>query len=109
MSQIKCISLSKIRLDFQPAEVLDEEKVFEYVNALKRRKALPVIQLRFDGRNYFLQDGFHRVEAAKRCGLKTLKAEITPGTIEDMELEFQTSLKDALAQFRREQFEDSTK
>jgi len=102
MLQIKRIPLSKIRLDFQPPEVLDEEKVLEYIDTLRHRKALPLIQLRFDGSNYFLQDGFHRVEAANRCGLKTLKAEITPGTLEDMERQFQAELKRALADLKRE-------
>jgi ParB-like chromosome segregation protein Spo0J len=101
--QIKRIPLSNIMLNFQPSEVLDEEKVLEYVNMLRHRKALPVIQVRFDGVNYFLQDGFHRVEAAKRCGLKTLKAEITPGTLEDMHKESLTSIKLAYDKLKREQ------
>ncbi|GEM_PF-6664755 len=100
---IKRVSISNIRLDFQLPEVLDREKVIEYVNKIKHRETLPLIQVRFDGENYFLQDGFHRVEAAKRCGLKTLKAEVTKGTIKDMEEEFQTSLKTALVELRKEQ------
>jgi ParB-like chromosome segregation protein Spo0J len=99
---MKMIPLTKIRLDFQPPEVLDEKKVIEYVTKIRNKEALPVIHLRFDGNSYFLQDGFHRVEAAKRCGLKTLKAEITPGTLKDMEKEFQTSLESARAKLRQE-------
>jgi len=85
--QIRRIPIGNIRLDFQPRENLLEETVLEYVNELQHRKALPAIRVRFDGDNYFLQDGFHRIEAAKRCRLKTLKAEIYSGSLKDMERE----------------------
>ena len=44
--------------------------------------------VRFDGTEYFLQDGFHRVEAARREGMEELEAEIKPGTLAEMESEF---------------------
>ena len=89
----RSLHISAIRLDFQPAENLIEETVQMYVEQLKRGEILPLLRVRFDGRNYFLEDGFHRVEAAKRCGVKTLDAEVLPGTLTEMESEFEDYLK----------------
>ncbi len=50
------------------------------------------IVVRFDGESYFVQDGFHRVEAARRFGLAELDAEISPGTLQMMEGEFREML-----------------
>jgi hypothetical protein len=72
---------------------LIEDTVQMYVNRLERGEKLPSLRVRFDGRNYFLEDGFHRVEAARRCAVKTLEAEIFPGTIAEMEAEFRDYLK----------------
>ena len=91
-TRVARLRLSTIRLDFQPAENLIEETVQMYVGRLERGETLPPIRVRFDGSSYFLEDGFHRVEAARRCGRKTLKAEILPGTLTEMEAEFRDYL-----------------
>jgi hypothetical protein len=105
----KRIRLALIRLDFQPPEVLNQKKVLKYVTKINNKEALPPIVLRFDGTTYFLHDGFHRVEAAKRCGLKSLRAEITPGTLEDMDEEFQASIRSKKMLFEQKQECDSMK
>jgi uncharacterized protein (DUF1015 family) len=87
------ISVNAIRLDFQPQENLLEDTVNEYVEMLQHGEELPPIRLRFDGTDYFLEDGFHRVEAAKRVGVGEIEAEILPGTLADMEVNFQEYLK----------------
>jgi hypothetical protein len=87
------LHLDVIRLDFQPAENLIEETVQMYVESLKCGQTLPLLSVRFDGSNYFLEDGFHRLEAAKRCGVETLRAEIFDGTLAEMEGDFQDYLK----------------
>jgi ParB-like chromosome segregation protein Spo0J len=56
---------------------------------------LEPILVRFDGESYFVQDGFHRVEAARRSGISQIDAEISPGTPQEMEGEFRKFL-DAL-------------
>ena len=86
------LRLSAIRLDFQPPGNLIEETVLMYVERLERGETLPPLRVRFDGSNYFLEDGFHRVEAARRCGLKTLRTEILPGTLAQMEANFKSYL-----------------
>jgi hypothetical protein len=93
MTTRKRLRIESIRLDFQPAENLIEETVQKYIASLKRGEQLSPLRVRFDGHNYFLEDGFHRVEAAKRRGVKTLCADVAPGTLEDMEAEFSDYLK----------------
>ncbi|ABF42763.1 hypothetical protein Acid345_3763 [Candidatus Koribacter versatilis Ellin345] len=82
------LQLSAIRLDFQPNENLDERTVLVYVEQVKRGEPLGPLVVRHDGESYFLQDGFHRAEAARRCGLATVRAEVSEGTLEQMEAEF---------------------
>jgi hypothetical protein len=87
------LQIDTIRLDFQPAENLNEETVLTYMGRIQQGETLAPVTVRFDGRNYFLQDGFHRVEAAKRCGIQAVNAEISPGSFDEMEAEFQEYLK----------------
>jgi ParB-like chromosome segregation protein Spo0J len=86
------IKLNTLRLDFQDSDCLIEEVVQEKLSVIEAGETLQPIIVRFDGESYFLQDGFHRVEAARRSGLLELDAEILPGTLEDMESEFRAML-----------------
>jgi hypothetical protein len=55
----------------------------------------------YDGKDYLLKDGFHRVEAAVILGRKTILAEIIPGTRAEMHAEWRrylAELKASLAQ-----------
>lgn len=85
MSRIK---IELLRLDFQGEECLIEETVQERMQQIANGQSLEPIIVRFDGEFYFVQDGFHRVEAARRCAVPELDAEISPGTLQDMEAEF---------------------
>lgn len=93
----KQLPLGLLRLDFQPPENLIEETVREYVDALKAGRQLSPVRVRFDGENYFLQDGFHRLEAVRRLGLKIIDAEISPGGLPQM----QTEWDDYLVELKR--------
>ena len=95
------LQIAIIRLDFQPAENLDEETVLVYLHRLKSGAHIPPLTVRFDGENYFLQDGFHRLEASKRSSLQSVEADILPGTLEQMEAEFREDLKESLKLIRR--------
>jgi len=64
-------------------------------------EAVDPIVVRFDGQSYFVQDGFHRVEAARQCGLSQIEAEVSPGSLEDMETEFQQMLHQLKANLQR--------
>ena len=82
------LPIGKLRLDFQPPEYLYEGKVAGMVEAMQQGEFLPAVVVRFDGNDYFLQEGFHRVEAANRCGHCAIHAEVSPGTLAKMEAEF---------------------
>jgi hypothetical protein len=90
---IRRLAIDIIRLDFQRAENLIEETVLGYVELLQDGKKLEPIKVRFDGKYFLLQDGFHRLEAARRFGASIIIAEVSPGTLAEMEAEFQQCLK----------------
>lgn len=82
------LNLDLLRLDFQPSENLLEEVVQEKMNQIAAGEAFEPIFVRYDGESYFVQDGFHRVEAARRSSVQDIDAEISPGTLQDMEHAF---------------------
>lgn len=98
--QIKQLNLEEVRLDFQPPENLIEETVREKMQRIRDGEPIEPIVVRFDGERYLLQDGFHRVEAARRCGIAKLDAEITPGSLQDMEAEYTIMVEKIKASMR---------
>ena len=96
------LPIDTIRLDFQPSICLFEEKVQENVGRLRSGEKLPPLVVRFDGTNYWLQDGFHRIEAATRMGFEKVEAEIIAGTLADMEQEFKEMVSKAMKKLRRQ-------
>ena len=99
---LKRLAIKTIRLDFQRPENLLEETVTEYVYRLRRRESLLPIRVRFDGTNYFLEDGFHRLEAARRIGRKQIKARILLGTLAQMEVRWNKALDRLKADLAKE-------
>jgi len=94
------ISLDLLVLDFQDANCLMEEIVQQKMHEITSGHQIEPIIVRFDGDSYFLQDGFHRVEAARRCGVSDLEAEVLPGTLADMEREFSKALEKIRVEIR---------
>ena len=74
----------------------------ENVGRLRSGEKLPPLVVRFDGTNYWLQDGFHRIEAATRMGFEKVEAEIIAGTLADMEQEFKEMVSKAMKKLRRQ-------
>jgi len=101
MPVFKTLPIANIHLDFQPEENLIEETVVEYVCRLLSGEVIEPVVVRYDGTRYLLFDGFHRLEAAKRVGAQTIEAEVSPGTLADMQAEFQECLKE-VKKFLRE-------
>ncbi len=95
------LSLDQIRFDFQPSENLTEETVADYLSRIQAGETLEPVRVRFDGESYFLEDGFHRVEAMRRAGIATIDAEVLPGTLDEMEARFQEYLKELKASLRK--------
>jgi uncharacterized ParB-like nuclease family protein len=57
-----------------------EETVKEYAEAMAAGAKFPPVIVFHDGTNYWLADGFHRLEAWKRNGVETVKAEVKEGS-----------------------------
>lgn len=70
LRQPESLSLDKIRTDggTQPRAGLNEDVAQEYADAINGPNAwpFPPVVVFFDGDNYWLADGFHRIEAARR-------------------------------------------
>ncbi|MEM7756541.1 MAG: hypothetical protein AAF298_00215 [Cyanobacteria bacterium P01_A01_bin.40] len=62
---------------------LNHEIVKEYAEAMRTGAEFPAVKLRFDGKDYWLTDGFHTTEAAWSIGKQFIEAEITWGTQRD--------------------------
>jgi uncharacterized ParB-like nuclease family protein len=59
---------------------LCEETVKEYAEAMAAGAKFPPVIVFHDGTNYWLADGFHRLEAWKRNGVNSIKAEVKEGS-----------------------------
>ena len=79
--------VESIRIDgeTQCRERINEETVAEYAEAMKSPagQAWPPVTVFFDGKEFWLADGFHRVLAAKRIGRKNILADVKQGSRED--------------------------
>ena len=78
------LSIQAIRRDFQPREYYDEEKILEFAEAMRRGELFPPVVVYYDGENYWLADGFHRVEAVLLVERGEIDAEIVLGTYSDL-------------------------
>lgn len=83
MQDIKTIELKKIRLDgdTQPRKQINEEHVANLTEVLLnggKMKEAPIVF--FDGKEYWLANGFHRYHAHKRAGYTEMECEIINGT-----------------------------
>jgi hypothetical protein len=76
--------LDDIRTDgTQTRAGLNEEAVEDYKAAYQAGEQLPEVALFHDGTDYWMGDGFHRHEAAKRAGLRFLPVVVRKGTQRD--------------------------
>lgn len=76
------VSLDKIRLDggTQPRVAIDESLIAEYAEVVEQ---LPPITVYFDGADYWLADGFHRLHAMRQRGVVEADCEVRKGTRRD--------------------------
>lgn len=81
------IEIDKIRLDggTQPREALDEAVAREYGEAMSANgiTSFPPVDIYYDGTDYWLADGFHRVKGAKLFHIQSLRANVQQGTRRD--------------------------
>ena len=62
---------------------IDSSLVRQYAALMSEGTVFPPLTIWFDGTNYWLTDGFHRLAAAESCGLKQIDASVHLGSIED--------------------------
>lgn len=79
------LDVENIRTDggTQPRASIDGFAVNEYAEAMERGDQFPPIEVVYDGTDYWLYDGFHRLRAVKKLGRDTIHAHVEQGTKED--------------------------
>lgn len=83
---VKAIALKRIQRDtnVQSREALDGEVVAEYARLMAEGEQFPPVTVFNDGgKDYWLADGFHRVEAAAINGENGIKADVIMGDKRD--------------------------
>lgn len=84
-SVIRNLKLDQINIKggTQPRTALNDAAVAEYAEALIGGAKMPPITVFYDGSNYWLADGFHRLFAHKDSGALDIQAEVHQGTKRD--------------------------
>lgn len=79
------LAVNRIRTDggTQARVQLDWVAVGEYSAAMQAGDVFPPVVVFHDGVTYWLADGFHRVDAARRAGVDELAADVRMGTQRD--------------------------
>ncbi len=80
MSAPRSIALSDIQDGGAQMRVeMKPDVVREYADDMAAGEPLPPVIVYHDGTDYWLGDGFHRVEAARKLGRETIEAEVREG------------------------------
>lgn len=79
------IEIAKIKTDggTQPRDSINDEVVEEYAEAMVSGATFPSVTVFYDGQEYWLADGFHRVGAAKKAGRTEIEAQVHQGSRDD--------------------------
>jgi hypothetical protein len=80
---IKQIAIADIRIDggTQQRVVIDDTTVMQYSYAMNKKDSnFKPIELMFDGKDYWMFDGYHRFHAARKLKRTLIEANITTGT-----------------------------
>lgn len=79
------IEIASLRRDggTQPRAILDRPTVSEYAFELREGAQFPPVIVFYDGTDYWLADGFHRVEAAESISMTHIAATVKLGTLRD--------------------------
>ena len=85
MSETNHVPVSKIRMDggAQMRAGIDDETVAEYAERYRSGAKMPALVVFNDGENYWLADGFHRLQALLASGTPNALCEINKGTQRD--------------------------
>lgn len=67
----------------QPRAALSDSVVDGYAEAMAGGAVFPPVEVYYDGTDYWLADGFHRVRAAQKAELADVEATVHQGTVQD--------------------------
>lgn len=76
------LQIKQIRVDggTQARVQLDWIAIDDYANAMQEGATFPSVVVFYDGDQYWLADGFHRLKAAEKAGFGKLSVDVRPGT-----------------------------
>jgi hypothetical protein len=79
------IEIKRIRTDggTQQRAIFESEVVEEYADAMRAGVVFPAVDLFFDGTDYWLADGYYRVQACEVLNRKEIAAAVRPGSQRD--------------------------
>lgn len=79
------LEIARIRLDggTQPRAKLDERVIAEYAEEMKNGATFPPVDVFYDGVDYWLADGYHRVNACVEADILVIDAKVHQGTRRD--------------------------
>jgi ParB-like chromosome segregation protein Spo0J len=82
---MKPININNIIIDkgTQSRAGINDEVVADYAYAMQQGDQFPPVIVYFDGVDYYLADGFHRLHAIKRLGKASVQADVRTGTLRD--------------------------
>ena len=77
--------LSQIRIDggTQARSEINQITVAEYAGSLRQGHNFPPIVVFYDGKFYWLADGFHRLSASRKAGFKDIEVDLKLGTLRE--------------------------
>ncbi len=77
------ITQLKIELQTQSRVAINQDTVAEYADAMMDGEKFPPVTAFYDGKYYYLADGYHRYFAAKKAGLDDIDCDVKNGTLRD--------------------------
>jgi hypothetical protein len=82
---MKTLNINTVIIDrgTQSRAQISEDTVTDYAEAMQAGDTFPPIVVFFDGVDYYLADGFHRLHAAKRLHKASIQADVRTGTLRD--------------------------
>lgn len=85
MSETKTLSIDLIKIDgdTQGRAGINADHVTDLKHAWEAKKTLPPLVVFFDGKEYWLGDGFHRWHGAKAAKRGSVQCEVRKGTVRD--------------------------
>jgi hypothetical protein len=99
------LEIEQIRTDgnTQHRCVIDGSLVRQYAELLARGTQLPPVSVWYDGADYWLSDGFHRLAAAQQLNWRTIGASIRNGSLNDAQWDsYRANSDHGLRRTRRE-------